>query len=71
MASSKAKKQRQKIAREGRRNPADNRSPFAFTDMRTRRTKTKKDQLYTIKHKNHDSQNGNDGFYVLLGNGFV
>ncbi|MBS4194213.1 hypothetical protein [Lederbergia citri] len=66
MASSKAKKQRQKLIRGGRRNPADNRSPFAFADMRTRKTKTKKDQLYMIKHKNHDSHNGNDGFYFYL-----
>ncbi|MBS4199228.1 hypothetical protein KHA93_06115 [Bacillus sp. FJAT-49732] len=65
MSFSKAKKQRQKLAREGRRNPADSRSPFAFADMRTRKTKTKKDRLYKIKHKNHASQKGNDGFYFL------
>ncbi|MBS4217594.1 hypothetical protein KHA96_04605 [Bacillus sp. FJAT-49711] len=67
MASSKAKKHRQKLAREGRRNPDNNRSPFALSDMRTRKTKTKKDRLYTIKHKNHDSNKGNDGFCVFIG----
>ncbi|MDQ0341791.1 hypothetical protein ACFFF5_03175 [Lederbergia wuyishanensis] len=65
MSSSKAKKHRQKLIREGRRNPEENRSPFAFSDMRTRTTKTKKDQLYKIKYKNHSSHNGNDGFYFF------
>ncbi|WP_249316723.1 hypothetical protein [Bacillus sp. FJAT-50079] len=66
MSSSKAKKHRQKITREGRRNPEENRSPFAFADMGTRRAKTKKDRLYMKKHKNHDFQKGNDGFYFFL-----
>lgn len=65
MATSNAKKYRNKIAREGRRNPEDNRSPFAFADMRMRRTKTKKDKLYKKKYKNHDSTRGNDGFYFF------
>ncbi|WP_249316725.1 hypothetical protein [Bacillus sp. FJAT-50079] len=65
MSSSKAKKHRQKLAREGRRNPEENRSPFAFANMRTRRTKTKKDRLYMKKHKNHDFQKENDGFYFF------
>ncbi|HLU22776.1 MAG TPA: hypothetical protein VKZ77_09890 [Bacillaceae bacterium] len=66
MATSKAKKQRQKLVREGRRNPAENRSPYAFSDLRTRTTKTKKDRLYKEKHKNHTLHEGKDGFYVFL-----
>ncbi|MFC5463421.1 hypothetical protein [Lederbergia graminis] len=66
MATSKAKKQRQKLVREGRRNPAENRSPYAFSDLRTRTTKTKKDRLYKEKHKNHALHGGKDGFYVFL-----
>lgn len=42
MAKSSAKKVRDKAVREGTRNPECNRSPFVFSDMRTRKTKTKK-----------------------------
>ncbi|MEH7502834.1 hypothetical protein V7152_12610 [Neobacillus drentensis] len=66
MAKSKAKKLREKLTREGRMNPEEKRSPFVFTDMRTRRTKTKKDHLYQFKHKNHQSQAGNDGSFYLV-----
>lgn len=65
MAKSHARKQREKLAREGKRNPAENRSPFAFADMQTRRTKTKKDQLYRMKHKNQSSPEGNDGSFYF------
>lgn len=63
LAKSKAKKLREKLVREGRRNPEDSRSPFVFADMRTRKTKTKKDYLYK---KNHSSQTGNDGSFFIL-----
>jgi|GEM_PF-4377317 len=63
LAKSKAKKLREKLTREGRMNPAEKRSPFVFTDMRTRITKSKKDHLYQFKHKNHQSQTGNDGSF--------
>lgn len=67
MARSKAKKKRNKFAREGRRNPEDNRSPFALTDMRTRRTKTKKEKLYQNKHKNHPIHDAEkDGFFICV-----
>ncbi|WP_082693019.1 hypothetical protein [Bacillus sp. FJAT-29814] len=67
MAKSKAKKLREKLAREGKLNPEVKRSPFVFSDMRTRLTKTKKDYLYQFKQKNHQSQDGNDGsFYFVL-----
>ncbi|WP_075981755.1 hypothetical protein [Bacillus massilinigeriensis] len=66
MAKSNAKKLREKLVREGKRNPVDNRSPFVFADMRTRKSKTKKDRLYVQKHKNHFSNQGNDGSCVFL-----
>ncbi|MEH7117067.1 hypothetical protein V7128_06530 [Neobacillus vireti] len=65
MAKSKAKKLRDKLAREGKMNPAAKRSPFVFADMKTRTTKTKKDHLYQFKHKNHQSHNGNDGSFYF------
>lgn len=65
MAKSKAKKLREKLTREGRMNPEEKRSPFVFTDLRTRRTKTKKDHLYQFKHRNHQSQAGNDGSFYF------
>ncbi len=52
MAKSKAKKFRDKIEREGKRNPELSRSKFAFADLRSRRTKNKKDIVYRCKHKN-------------------
>lgn len=66
MAKSKAKKLREKLAREGRLNPELKRSQFAFADMRPRVTKTKKDHIYQFKHKNHQSQDGSDGSFYLL-----
>ncbi|MEK4145543.1 hypothetical protein NST02_00305 [Robertmurraya sp. FSL W8-0741] len=66
MTKSKARKYRDKIAREGQRNPEWNRSPFAFADMRTRKTKTKKDHLYKTKHKNQSFTEKNDGSFLLL-----
>jgi hypothetical protein len=66
MAKSKAKKLREKLTRESRINPEKKRSPFVFTDLRTRRTKTKKDHLYQFKHKNHQSHEGYDGSFYLL-----
>lgn len=70
VAKSKAKKLREKLAREGRINPAEKRSPFVLTDMRSRITKTKKDHLYQFKHKNHQSEAGNDGsFYFAASRG--
>ncbi|PGY15168.1 hypothetical protein [Bacillus sp. AFS031507] len=65
MAKSKAKKLREKLTREGRMNPVEKRSPFVFNDMRSRITKTKKDHLYQFKHKNHQSEAGNDGSFYF------
>jgi len=68
MAKSKAKKLREKLVREGKMNPELKRSPFVFSDMRTRITKTKKDHLYQFKHKNHSSWEGNDGSFYFAFN---
>lgn len=65
LAKSKAKKMREKIVREGRRNPEVSRSPFVFADMRTRRTKTKKDYLYRNNKKNRSSHEGIDGSFYF------
>ncbi|MFS1512262.1 hypothetical protein VQL36_07505 [Chengkuizengella sp. SCS-71B] len=66
MAKSKAKKFRERLEREGRRNPAENRSPFALIDMHTRKTKTKKDYLYRNKHKNQHIQKENVGSFLMV-----
>jgi hypothetical protein len=65
LAKSKAKKTRKKIVREGKRNPETSRSPFVFADMRTRKTKTKKDYLYRDNKKNHSFNEGNDGSFYF------
>ncbi|WP_404450631.1 hypothetical protein LG329_09755 [Virgibacillus necropolis] len=54
MSKSKALKKREKLVREGRRNPESGRSPFAQLDLRPRKTKNKKDLLYKNKHKNRN-----------------
>jgi len=68
MAKSQAKKTREKFVREGKRNPEGSRSPFVFADMRTRKTKTKKDYVYRNKHKNHSLSNESDGSFIFLFN---
>lgn len=66
MAKSAAKRKREKLVREGRRNPEDSRSPFASMDMRSRKTKTKTETLYRIKHKNHSADDRDGSFYFSL-----
>lgn len=68
MAKSQARKYREKLAREGNRNPENNRSPFANLDLRTRRTKTKKDYMYQHKHKNQSFNEVNDGSFYFVQN---
>ncbi|GAA0133371.1 hypothetical protein YSY43_02110 [Paenibacillus sp. YSY-4.3] len=67
MAKSKAKRMRDKLTREGRRNPELGRSLFAAADLRTRKTKTKQELLHQNKHrrKNLISYNGDDGSFLL------
>jgi hypothetical protein len=62
MAKSKAKKMREKMIREGKRNPHADRSTFAHSEMyklmATKKTKTKQDKLNRIKHKERISAAG-------------
>ncbi|EIF5870888.1 hypothetical protein LE595_000760 [Listeria innocua] len=60
MATSKAKKKRQKLVHEGRLNPEIKRSPFALIDLSSKQTKTKKGYLYSRKKKNHQED---DSFF--------
>ncbi|GIO25822.1 hypothetical protein [Ornithinibacillus bavariensis] len=67
MSKSKALKHRKKLVREGRLNPEINRSPYAQLNLRTRKTKTKKDHVYRMKHKNRNPKQWENGsFYYLL-----
>ncbi|WP_047985964.1 hypothetical protein [Ornithinibacillus californiensis] len=67
MSKSKALKKREKLMREGRLNPEVNRSPYVELDLRTRRTKTKKDHLYREKYKNRQPKQWDNGsFYFAL-----
>ncbi|WP_103110888.1 hypothetical protein [Brevibacillus reuszeri] len=65
MAKSSARKQREKLAREGKRNPDQNRSIFAFADMRARQTKTKTEKLRQQKHKRSYSYQQEDGLFYF------
>ncbi|MDO3408621.1 hypothetical protein QWJ34_02435 [Saccharibacillus sp. CPCC 101409] len=66
MAKSAARKARDKQVREGRLDAAVSRSPFAFADMRTRKTKTRQDKLNRIKHKNPNLTGGDQGSYLFV-----
>ncbi|MGG4493549.1 hypothetical protein [Brevibacillus reuszeri] len=66
MAKSSARKQREKLEREGKRNPDQNRSIFAFADLRSKQTKTKTEKLRQQKHKRSYSYQQEDGLFYLL-----
>lgn len=66
MSKSKALRKREKLIREGRLNPEINRSPFAKLDLRTRKTKTKKDHLYRAKHKSHHPKQWEEGSFYFI-----
>ncbi|MGG1662002.1 hypothetical protein [Brevibacillus sp. NRS-1366] len=66
MAKSSARKEREKLEREGKRNPDQNRSIFAFADMRSRRTKTKAEKLHQQKHKRSYSSQREDGLFCFV-----
>ncbi|MFD3447636.1 hypothetical protein ACFDTO_23885 [Microbacteriaceae bacterium 4G12] len=71
MSKSKARKQREKLAREGYRNPTENRGMFAGVEsykcMSSRQTKTKKDILFQEKYRNRSFDGKNDGsFFISL-----
>ncbi|EFR99688.1 hypothetical protein [Listeria seeligeri] len=63
MATSKAKKKRQKLVQSGHLNPEIKRSPFALMDLSSKQTKTKKGYLYSDKYKNHQED---DSFFVAF-----
>ncbi|QRG68746.1 hypothetical protein [Brevibacillus choshinensis] len=65
MAKSNARKHREKLEREGKRNPEWNRSIFAFADMRQRQTKTKLEKLNQQKHKRSLSFQSDDGLFYF------
>jgi hypothetical protein len=74
MAKTKAKKLREKLVREGKRNPNANRSNFSDTEMykmmASKKTKTKKEILNRIKHKERLSgagySDGSDRSFLLI-----
>lgn len=67
MGKSNAQKKREKLVREGRRNPENSRSPFAKLELRTQKTKNKKDLLYRCKHKNRiPKQRENDSYFLSI-----
>lgn len=72
MAKSKARKMRDKRVREGKANAAEWRSPFAATDLRTRRTKTKQEVLNQVerkgRHKNPNFTGGDEGSFYFCEN---
>ncbi|PGL72525.1 hypothetical protein [Bacillus sp. AFS055030] len=68
MSKSKARKLRDKLVREGKRNPELSRSSFAMLDLNTRKTKTKQEKLNQVKHKKQsfgkDDFQTKDFFYL-------
>ena len=69
MAKSAAKKKREKMQREGMRNPEKDRGLYASAEMYRRlavkTAKTKKDLLYKRKPRSHSLDNGRDGFFFM------
>ncbi|MCA1319597.1 hypothetical protein LC085_06690 [Bacillus tianshenii] len=66
MAKSKAKKLREKLAREGKRNPENGRGTYALANLTTKMTKTKKEKLNKIYKKERQSRYGLDRENVVL-----
>ncbi len=67
MGKSNARKQREKVVREGKRDPALNRGIYAMANLSTRRTKTKKEALQQQYKKTHRFHNESDEsfFYTV------
>ncbi|MBY6038097.1 hypothetical protein KUV80_15585 [Fictibacillus nanhaiensis] len=71
MAKSRAKKVREKLVREGWRNPEENRSSYAVAEvykcMATKTTKTKKDKIYSRKKERLSSTDysGDKRFFYI------
>jgi hypothetical protein len=66
MAKSKAKKLREKLAREGKRNPENGRGTYALANLTTKKTKTKKEKLNQLYKKERQSRYGMDRENVVL-----
>jgi hypothetical protein len=66
MAKSKAKKLREKLAREGKRNPENGRGAYALANLTTKMTKTKKEKLNQLYKKERQSRYGMDRENVVL-----
>ena len=59
MAKSKAKKIREKRMREGRMDPTKSRGIYALADLRTRKSKTKREKVYQNKYGELSSMDKN------------
>lgn len=56
MAKSKAKKYREKLEREGKRNPENGRGVYALANLTTKKTKTKQEKLQQLYKKERQSR---------------
>lgn len=68
MAKSKARKLRDRMVREGYRDPSSGRGTYALQDLTTRKTKTKKETLQKIYKKQRHSHvlyNENDRCFLF------
>lgn len=69
MAKSAARKIRDKRIREGKMDTTTMRSPFALADLRTRKTKTKREAIGRLKHKdpyqNPNFTGGDEGSFLF------
>ncbi|MGD7044544.1 hypothetical protein [Jeotgalibacillus proteolyticus] len=68
MARSTAQKHRLKLLREGKMDPQVKRSPFAQfdLDLRTKKTKTKKEKMNQRKHRNQLTRDEWDGSFLYV-----
>ncbi|MDG5472695.1 hypothetical protein P6709_13135 [Jeotgalibacillus sp. ET6] len=68
MARSTAQKHRLKLLREGKMDPQVKRSPFAQIDLdlRTKKTKTKKEKMNQRKHRNQLTREEWDGSFLYV-----
>ncbi|WP_223701325.1 hypothetical protein [Sutcliffiella deserti] len=59
MAKSKAKKLRERLTREGKRNPENGRGTYALANLTTKVTKTKRQKLNQMDKKERQSRYNN------------
>lgn len=60
MSKSDARKQREKMVREGKRNPSENRGIYALADLGSKKTKKKVEKMNQVKHKKQLFDQGED-----------